>query len=49
MVAKIVRDGRENKLDVREHQVFTSKNIYFLARNFLFRDLGDLTSPRDGV
>ena len=45
MVAKITHI----ELDIREHQAFTSKNKYFLARNFLFRVLGDLTSPRDGV
>ena len=43
MVAKITHI----ELDIREHQAFTSKNKYFLARNFLFRVLGDLTSPRD--
>ena len=36
MVAKITHI----ELDIREHQAFTSKNKYFLARNFLFRVLG---------
>ena len=43
MVAKIVRDGRENKLDVREHQVFTSKKYIFWQEISCFVTSG--TSP----